>query len=98
MKAAAETQTLTGFLGADGEALAGRPESCRVVAPNLHQVVGVGLHALQPGVGVCVGRCHSLRPCLALLVIPPELHLKRTIMEICFLKKKQWLNEIKGSH
>lgn len=86
MTAAAETHT--GFLGADGEALAGRPESCRVVAPDLHQVVGVGLHALQPGVGVCVGRGHSLRPCLALLVIPPELHLKWTIMEICLLKKK----------
>lgn len=76
--------THTGFLGVDHEAFAGRPKSCRVVAPNLDQVVGVGLHTLQPGTGVSVGCGHSLRPSLTLIVIPPELHLRRTITEIFF--------------
>lgn len=77
------TKTPTSFLGADLEALAWRPISCRVVTPDLDQVVGVRLHALQPGVGVRVGRGHGVRPSLALLVVPPELHLRRRIRETC---------------
>lgn len=77
----AVTATHTSFLGADLEALAWRPISRRVVTPDLDQVVGVGLHAVQPGVGVCVGRSHGVRPPLALLVVPPELHLGRRIKE-----------------
>ncbi len=65
----------TGFLGVDLEMIAGRPVSCRIVTPNLNQVVGVGLHTLQPCVVLPPGYHHPLGAPFTVFMIPPVLHL-----------------------
>lgn len=68
----------TGFLGEDLEVLAGRPISCRVVAPNFNKVVGVRLHTLQPGVVLPARYHHPLGPSFTVFMIPPVLYLGHT--------------------
>ncbi len=62
--------------------LASWPVSCRVVAPNLNKVVGVGLHTLQPGVVLPAGYHDPLGSPLTVLVVLPVLHLGHTGAEM----------------
>lgn len=78
MKRSSERQ-LTGFLGADQQPFAGRPESGRVEGPNLDEVVGVWPQFNQLGVVPLVGgHRQRLGRSLAVLVAPPVLHLEPT--------------------
>lgn len=78
MKCNSERQ-LTGFLGADQQPFAGRPESGGVEGSNLDEVVGVWPHFNQLGVvPLAGGHRQCLGRSLTVLVAPPVLHLEPT--------------------